>query len=281
MKAVVILLLSCLSLWAQSPLTTGSGIDWTKPPSTTPPTMIIEVQSSALVTNTTGTSPPSNLDSIKAWGDDSGNNNHLQKLGGSRPTYAASATGNPIALPNGQPYIVFGSNPLTVNMALTNSTAGNHTQTNTFVWVMAELNATAGGTPPAGNTQNGFLYNESNGQNSQINKAQVGTWDYHMYSGTDVNVGQGLATNGWHVVIFQHAGSNSGIYIDGTNYVTGINIGTGGCNGFTMGNKFDLSNNNWAGCVAYFAWYSGRAFTDPEKHAKSVILGSTYGITIN
>lgn len=281
MKSVAILFLSCLSLWAQSPLTTGSGIDWTIPPSTFPPTMIIEVQSSALVTNTVGTSPPANLDQIKAWGDDSGNNNHLQKLGGTRPTYASSNTGNPINLPNSQPYIIFGSNPLTTSSALTNSTAGNHTQTNTFIFVMAELNASGGGSPPAGNTQNGFLYNESNGQNSQINKAQVGTWNYHMYSGTDVNVGQGLATNGWHVVVFQHSGAQSRIRVDGTNYVSGISIGTGGCNGFTMGNKFDLSNNNWAGGVAYFCWYSGRAFTDAEIHAKEVTLGSTYGITIN
>lgn len=246
-------LLFCLTCSAQLPVIPTA----LNPASASVGNLVMWVDASNLVFKTDTVTPAGNGDAVGKWGDMSGNNNHLfNTFGNSTETYHVGGAAN---------YLQGG--------CLTNITA-NYAQTNT--WIMAIQDP---------NTLNVsvcyFNPGPSGSQFSQWNSSTSPSFTYHIYAGTDVTGSPNpfMSASVFHIVTIQWSGANSFVRVDGTNTWTGLNPGSGGCNGLTMGAFFNRTAA--AGqLMQEFRWYNGAILTT-SIHTIEQAMGTRWGITVH
>lgn len=257
------LLLTCLPCFAQFPY---SGVTWSTKSSGFAPVAGYFMWYSVFnnVTNSSGVSPPANGDGIKAWGDLSTNLFHLQKLGGSLPTYRlTTGDGGHSFPPNGSPYISFGL--LNGNQALTNKFTTTFAQPNTFFIVLNDSSRNGG-----------CLLNGASDQNQQIILGAP-PGGLQLYAGSSMNANQ-PAGDIWVVWTIQFNQASTLLRSNSVPVsLSGTTVGTGGLTGITLGNFFNLSMGGNPAVTEFMGYNSALISADMLKNEE--YLANKYGIT--
>jgi len=230
-SVVLLLAFACACLAPPPPGGTGrstySGRSKTPvPPASLLPTDIANLfawyKSDALVTNLAGTSPPANGDSIRAWGDSSGNGRHLST---NNPTASGPTWSNATSAAKSQGVFAFASGK--------QMRVGFSALANTTVLVAWRTETTGGTHAVCDSTNTG------NRQMVYVNSGDL----FAMYSGAAFLTGGAVAQHTWNVQACIFSGSGNDTIV--TNGVQAVNGTAGGdlMDGFNVGSDWNGANN--------------------------------------
>jgi hypothetical protein len=260
MKYVAILLLSCLSVLGQSPLLTGSGIDWTKAPSGNPDytaTLYVDLQ-----TDTTASLGAAyNQGDIVTWWTNIAPFNPNVTLA----IYSATTSSgiwpyrtNNIT-PTGKPAVEFVKNNNTSTQPII--TAAGSNQPNTVIMVVREKS-----------TDQSY-FDCPSGSRTLLKNISGGGNGYQIFCGSVININDGIVQNQFYILTFVLNGASSYMRTNGVK-VTTFNPGANGIGQIKFGNDNTLVTA-YTGEIAAFRIYQ-EAMSTNNLHIAEQNLATRY-----
>ena len=264
MKTFLILLLSGLSLVAQSGLRSPAFVAQLRPaaagsysPSDTA-NLFAWYKSDALLTNSTGTSPPAADESVKGWGDSSGNGRHVTT---NNPTAIMPIFKSAAAIGKSQGGLEFGSGKrLRVGFTALPDT------TIFVVWRAA--------------ISGGYVFaTDSTNSSARQGVYQTGSGVLKIYSGTEQTASSVVPNPSWNILcgVFTSSGNDSS-YTNGVVFSTTLTSGNQSLDGLTLGSDWSgsspLSVGEYLGEVIVY----DRNLTGTEIGQVSTYLNSRWSV---